>query len=1053
MRTKNRGGMKKDCTFNSMSHHVIRKGHVLMPVAALITCLVVSGQTDPGAAELETLLPDPLVSTNGVRIGSAGEWEERRREEILELFRDQVYGRVPEQTFRTRFQTVYYNREALGGKAIMKEVNVTVSNGEKSLEFPILVFLPADREGPVPLFLGLNFYGNQSIHPDRSISITSSWVGNRSDWGITNNKAGESSRGVRAERWPVEMILERGYGLATIYAGDIDPDFDDGFRNGVHGLLTGEYAMRDEHSWGTLATWAWGLSRAMDYFETDPDVDPRRVAVIGHSRMGKAALWAGAMDQRFALVISNDSGCGGAALSMRKHGETVERINEVFPHWFAGAFKQYNNNESALPVDQHMLLSLVAPRPLYVASASEDDWADPEGEYLSLYLASRVYSLYGQEPLVEDHLPEEDRPVRSGKLGYHLRTGGHNLTRYDWEQYLGFADRFLGDPAPGNAGNPVTMEWIREHLRHGHPRVLITPEIEARVRQQLAAGDLTATTGLQLMHLEAASILEQEPLVRQKTGKRLLSVSREAVRRFTTLALLCRLDQREAYVQKLEEELTAVCGFSDWNPSHFLDVAEMAAGVALALDWAGEWLSGDVKALAREALVEKALKPSLANTSSNYWVKVNHNWNLVCHGGLSLAALTVFEQDSETCSRVLHRAVEYMPLALEPYGPDGIYPEGPSYWVYATTYLTLALSGFESALGTDFGFTSSPGVLESVGFSQVLAGPSGEYYDYFDASLEGFHSITHYGLLAWFATRSAPGYDHEAFNQLLVEAREHPRMLNSIRYFGCFYLNALLVDPDMETAYEQPSAWFGRGDEPIVIFRDPGREKEGFFLAAKGGRAADNHGNMDGGSFILELEGIRWSVDPGNQPYNELEQIMGNGLWDQSQDSPRWSLLTKNNLGHSTLTVNGAYHRAIARARLLRVDLRSQNPLASFDLTPLFGKNVERVVRTFSRVTPHTLRIVDDIEPSPQTRLLTWQLITRADIDVNGEDIRLTMAGKNLHIELKEGRPVKVDVAGLSPPPLEYDKNIPGLKRLEIHRMIKDPGPSPVRVIIDLSSD
>ena len=387
-------------------------------------------------------LPDPLTCLDGTHVKDGQTWTSKRRGEIRQLFDEHVYGAMPNAYADTRFELLEEG-SALGGQAVRRQVAIRL--GQNGPQMELLFFLPADKNGPVPLFVGLNFHGNHSVHDDPAIRLSTGWM-RGDDQGIVNNRSTEAARGVVRRRWAVEKIVSRGYGVATAYCGDLDPDFDDGYANGVHPLFyKPDQTQPGDGDWGSIGAWAWGLSRALDYCEHDAEIDHQRVAVMGHSRLGKTALWAGACDERFAMVISNESGCGGAALSRRCYGETVGRINRTFPHWFCNNFRYYNDREDALPVDQHMLIALAAPRPVYVASAVDDRWADPYGEFLGALHADPVYRLLCGDGLPIENMPPIDES-RMGRMGYHVRSGGHDVTDLDWRHFLDFADRHLATP-------------------------------------------------------------------------------------------------------------------------------------------------------------------------------------------------------------------------------------------------------------------------------------------------------------------------------------------------------------------------------------------------------------------------------------------------------------------------------------------------------------------------------------------------------------------------------------------------------------------------------
>jgi hypothetical protein len=364
-------------------------------------------------------LPDPLLDKAGRKITTAAAWEKNRRPEVLELFREHVYGRVPATPYRQTFTVVNENPRAMNGAATLKQIAIKIeADGGQPVTINLSLFIPNARTKPAPAFLLICNRGIENIDPTRE---------------------------KKSEFWPAEEGIARGYAMAAFFNGDVAPDKKDSHHLGIHGLLNRGTPAPD--AWGTLAAWAWGASRCLDYLQTVPAIAKDQVAVIGHSRGGKTALWAGAEDLRFALVCSNDSGCGGAALSRRKtkEKETLTVINRSFPHWFNANFKTYSGREADLPVDQHMLVALIAPRAVAVHSAEQDLWADPRGEFLSVVHARPVFQLYGKQALgAAPPMPAIDAPLHGDGAHYHIRDGKHNLTLVDWTSYWDFADRVFG---------------------------------------------------------------------------------------------------------------------------------------------------------------------------------------------------------------------------------------------------------------------------------------------------------------------------------------------------------------------------------------------------------------------------------------------------------------------------------------------------------------------------------------------------------------------------------------------------------------------------------
>ncbi len=570
--------------------------------------------------------------------------------------------------------------------------------------------------------------------------------------------------------------------------------------------------------------------------------------------------------------------------------------------------------------------------------------------------------------------------------------------------------------------NPVNEEYLKKNLRKSLPRLVLNKEIEKDLRKKLTRDPLVQNY-YQAIRLNATGILDEPLLERIQIGRRLLSVSREMLYRINMLGMVYFIEKDPVILRRINEEVVAVCQFSDWNPSHFLDVAEMSMAVALALDWTAGKLPRSTIRLAQTSLIEKGINPSWPEDGKTPgWVNGTNNWNQVCNGGMIAASIAVADIDPVLAAKTIYRALDGIPHALTEYRPHGVYPEGSTYWSYGTSFSVITAAMLESAFGTDFGHSEYPGFMESATFRVLTNAPSGMYYNFADCgetrSEQG--DIT----LAWFAAKTGIEnyFERERFLMPAESMGELARLAGA----------ALVWISQYEKQGEKtlPVAWRGEGANPVLFFTGGENDPRQYYFGGKGGRGMVNHGNMDGGSFVFELDGVRWVVDPGNQDYNQLEQL-GFNLWGRCQECERWTLLTKNNFGHSTLTVNDQLHRTEGLATI--IDFKEgEQPEATIDLTPTFMGQLKSARRRFVKDTPVSLTIQDMIEVLDSTEVITWQLLTTADVNITREGATLIKNGKSLKLENHSHPQCSFSVVSLYPAPLEIDRQIRGLKRVEL---------------------
>ena len=583
---------------------------------------------------------------------------------------------------------------------------------------------------------------------------------------------------------------------------------------------------------------------------------------------------------------------------------------------------------------------------------------------------------------------------------------------------------------PQKLENPMSVEYLENNLANKQPRLILTPDLVKDIRKKVKEDPVTKNY-YAAIKLNAKDIQKEPLLERKQVGRRLLRVSREMLYRMGILGMVYVVEKDKIILDRINDELIAVCNFSDWNPSHYLDVAEMSLALALAADWTGRDLPKETLSLVKKNLVEKGIKPSYNKKGNVGWIKGNNNWNQVCHGGMIAASVVVAEDHPELAAKTLHRALEGIPHAMEEYGPDGIYPEGSTYWGYGTSFTVLTSSMLQSAFGKDFGLAEYPAFLESAVFRVLANCPSGMYYNFADCGDR--RSENGDIVLAWFATYTGnTGYFEK---DRFLRAPADMGKLSRIAGPALVWLSQFSASSNEP----MPMAWKGEGSNPVVIFKSPPSDPHQYYFGGKGGRGTVNHGNMDGGSFIFELNGIRWVIDPGNQGYHDLEKT-GFNLWGRCQDCERWTLLTKNNYGHSTITVNDALHVVDGMASIDDFE-DGDTPSATIDMSPAFGSLLKSAHRTFTKDGAQSLIIEDRLVKNASTELVTWQMLTTAEVNTKIGGAVLEQEDQKLEVEILSHPDLEFSIISLDPPPHHLDRKIPGLKRIELRLpayMMKD---------------
>ena len=530
-----------------------------------------------------------------------------------------------------------------------------------------------------------------------------------------------------------------------------------------------------------------------------------------------------------------------------------------------------------------------------------------------------------------------------------------------------------------------------------HPRLLLPKGAEKKLLKQINRDAVwkeihTATLG------EADRIITLPVSERIKTGMRLLAVSRENLRRIFILSYAYRMTGQEKYLVRAEQEMLKAASFSDWNPSHFLDVGEMTMALGVGYDWLYPALSEASRRTIREAIVKKGFKPSY-DTAYNWFVDAEHNWNQVCNGGLAFGAIAVAESEPEWAQKIIDRAIDKVRLPMRHYAPDGAYPEGPGYWGYGTLFNVLLIGGLESTFGTDYGLSQMPGFMQTGTYEMQMVSPLIKHFNYMDNSYEPESSSAPF----WFYSKTQD--PSVLCQQVSILQRDTAK-----KYLKDRVLPAMLIwgagAPMEKAVAPQETFWAGRGNTPVCVMRSGWGDPNARFVGVKLGSPSINHGHMDVGSFVFEADGVRWAIDLGSEDYNTTE-TRGVDLWNMAQQSQRWDVFRYNNRSHNTLTFNDKLQRVNGSAQIIESDSATARRFVKTDLTPVYAGQVDKVERTISLVDNDYLLIEDEITAGKNYTRMRWTLMTRATPKILSDNtVMLEQDGKRCLLKIESETPI-----------------------------------------------